>query len=163
MMSDQLRDPGEGAGFEAPKSGVEPGFPIAGGANPRGRQHTNLLDFPKKLHEIKKNLGTKSPKPLADPGGARNTPPPNSFIFMQLLAKKLQKSSLDLIYFIFYAVLGKFLVKQKVFALNAGVVTPAPLSGKSCIHHCQTASLTPVADSGFPRSGDANPRGGASI
>ena len=33
--------------FETLITGADTGFPVGGGANPRGRQHTNLPDFPK--------------------------------------------------------------------------------------------------------------------
>ena len=51
-------------------AGVDPRFPVGGGANPPGgvRQHTNLPDFPKKLHEIKKILVCR--------GGMRREYPP---------------------------------------------------------------------------------------
>ena len=54
-------------------AGADPGFPIGGGANPRGegRQHTNLPDFPKNYIKIKKILvrgGTHTGStPLLDP------------------------------------------------------------------------------------------------
>ena len=42
---------------------ADPGFPRGGGANsPGGRQHTNLSNFPKKLHEIER---------ISTPRGAR--------------------------------------------------------------------------------------------
>ena len=44
---------------------ADPGFPRGGDANsPRGRQHTILPNFPKKLHEIERIW---TPRPLLDP------------------------------------------------------------------------------------------------
>ena len=62
----------------APMAGADPGFPVGGGADPRGgRQHMIFVKFSEKLHEIENILGRG--------GGARRVRPPKSATAWQLL------------------------------------------------------------------------------
>ena len=51
------------------RSGADPGFPKAGGANPPGdgRQHTNLPDFPKNCMKLRKFWSVWGGAPLDPP------------------------------------------------------------------------------------------------
>ena len=52
-------------------TGADPGFPVGGGADPRGGAPTyDFVKFSKKLHEIEKNLGRRG-------GRAPGAPPLN--------------------------------------------------------------------------------------
>ena len=54
-----------------PLSGADPGFPVGGGANPRGGAIYDFAKFCEKLHEIEKILGRGG-------GGGRRGHPPKS-------------------------------------------------------------------------------------
>ena len=53
------------------RSGADPGFPVGGGANPRGAPTYDFVKFSEKLHEIEKILGRRG-------GRAPGAPPPKS-------------------------------------------------------------------------------------